>query len=130
MKQTNLTKPRYKEGHTREKVNNCRIDKKTDHNYFQHMYDKHKHQARDALLAGDKILAEYHYQHAEHFFRSEKADEEKQSPVNELSFQGGKDESRTVYAKNAKRYPGRSNVSVKRKEPTIFPTSLCESTVG
>jgi hypothetical protein len=35
----------------------------------QHVFEKYQQFARDALTAGDRVLAESHQQHAEHYFR-------------------------------------------------------------
>jgi hypothetical protein len=35
----------------------------------QHVFEKYQQLARDALTAGDRVLAESHQQHAEHYFR-------------------------------------------------------------
>src|SRR5258708_29496309 len=35
----------------------------------QHVYEKYQQLARDAHTAGDRVLAENHLQHAEHYFR-------------------------------------------------------------
>ena len=35
----------------------------------QHVYDKYQQLARDAYTSGDRVLAENHLQHAEHYFR-------------------------------------------------------------
>jgi len=35
----------------------------------QELRDKHNYMAQDALKSGDRITAEYHFQHADHFFR-------------------------------------------------------------
>src|SRR5476649_12249 len=35
----------------------------------QHVFEKYQQLARDALTAGDRVLAESYQQHAEHYFR-------------------------------------------------------------
>ncbi len=39
----------------------------------QHVYEKYQALARDATLGGDRVLAENHLQHAEHYFRTLRA---------------------------------------------------------
>ncbi len=39
----------------------------------QHVYEKYQQLARDAHTAGDRVLAENHLQHAEHYFRTMRA---------------------------------------------------------
>ena len=38
--------------------------------HAQHVYEKYNQLARDAAAAGDRVLAENHLQHAEHYFRT------------------------------------------------------------
>ena len=39
----------------------------------QHVYEKYQQLARDAHTSGDRVLAENHLQHAEHYFRMMRA---------------------------------------------------------
>lgn len=38
-------------------------------NYYQQMYDKYSHLARETLRSGDRVEAEVHFQQAEHYLR-------------------------------------------------------------
>src|SRR5215469_14028890 len=49
----------------------------------QHVYEKYQQLARDAQTAGDRILAENHLQHAEHYFRVLRA-MQPQRPLSEI----------------------------------------------
>ncbi len=51
------------------------LDGRTRHNYQQNL-DKFIGQAKDASSSGDPVAAENFYQHAEHYFRVLKADDE------------------------------------------------------
>ncbi|HXU99571.1 MAG TPA: DUF4167 domain-containing protein [Caulobacteraceae bacterium] len=49
----------------------------------QHVYEKYQQLARDAHTAGDRVLAENHLQHAEHYFRVLRA-MQPQRPLSEI----------------------------------------------
>jgi len=49
----------------------------------QHVYEKYQQLARDAHTAGDRVVAENHLQHAEHYFRVMRA-MQPQRPVSEI----------------------------------------------
>jgi len=49
----------------------------------QHVYEKYQQLARDAHTAGDRVLAENHLQHAEHYFRVMRA-MQPQRPLSEI----------------------------------------------
>ena len=36
---------------------------------YQHLFDKYTNMAREALSCGDRVAAEFHYQHADHYLR-------------------------------------------------------------
>ncbi|RZI46966.1 DUF4167 domain-containing protein [Candidatus Finniella inopinata] len=36
---------------------------------YQHLFDKYMNLAREALSCGDRVAAEYNYQHADHYLR-------------------------------------------------------------
>lgn len=49
----------------------------------QHVYEKYQQLARDAHTAGDRVVAENHLQHAEHYFRLMRA-MQPQRPISEI----------------------------------------------
>ena len=60
----------------------------------QHVYEKYQALGRDATLAGDRVLAENHLQHAEHYFRTLRAIQPNRAAseiVNRDSFSSGYD---------------------------------------
>ncbi len=48
--------------HDRPRQNNHRGN-------YQQMFDKYTNLARESLAAGDRVAAEFHYQHADHYLR-------------------------------------------------------------
>jgi|GEM_PF-735630 len=58
------------------------LDGRSRHNYQQNL-DKFLGQAKDAAMSGDPVAAENFYQHAEHYFRVLREDDELKNKKNE-----------------------------------------------
>lgn len=116
MKMHNARKPRVKGRHRlsvpQDNFNNNltidtdRIDSRCRHNvqYLRQFVDKFNNLAREMLLSGDKVTAEGHYQHADHYQRllNERvhdriAQERTASERVQRETMEGQDESRNVY---------------------------------
>ena len=48
---------------------NSRARSQNGHRNYQHLFDKYTTMAREALSCGDRVAAEFHYQHADHYLR-------------------------------------------------------------
>ena len=61
---------------------------------YQQLFDKYTNMARESLTAGDRVAAEFHYQHADHYLRLQ----------NERN-QQEREQQRQAARNNPKQYP-------------------------
>lgn len=109
-----------------------RNDKKfVNRSNLQQMYDKYISQARDAVVMGDKILAERNYQHAEHFLRviKEKRIQKRSFEIDNsiLSNGGDSDEFGILHSKDAKDFSASSDAGSEIGEPAVCSTAHSQS---
>jgi hypothetical protein len=86
------------------KLHNANNQRGNNGNQLQEMYEKHLNCAKEFLSAGNIVMAEHHYQHAEHFFRTIK------EKVHKNVKKEVRNESRSLHTKNAKNSPELPNV--------------------
>jgi hypothetical protein len=109
-----------------------RNDKKfVNRSNLQQMYDKYISQARDAVVMGDKILAERNYQHAEHFLRviKEKRIQKRSFEIDNsiLSNEGDSDEFGILHSKDAKSFSTSTDAGSEIGESAVCTPAHSES---
>ena len=75
--------------------------------YYQQMFDKYTTAARESLSLGERIEAEGHYQHAEHYLRqlNDRIKYDNEAQQQQQMWQRVVDEHRHVYRTPPKGYP-------------------------